>query len=120
MLKVDCHDPFLFSKATPRITGEDLPGRYCSIRQQWVIPHAGSEAPIVDIGGAATSIGTKTLTTTEKDDASKQLLMVQTKTEAQLESEDKATNMSGLMIQTKTKVDNESDDTQFSADVGWL
>ena len=120
MRTTDHQDPFLFSKATSRITGEDLPGRYCSIHQQWVIPHAGSEAPIVDIGEATTSMGTKTLTTTEKDDVSKQLLMVQTKTEAQLESEDKTTNMSGLMVQTKTKVHNESDDTQLSADVGWL
>lgn len=117
---IDCQDPFLFSKATPRITGEELPGRYCSIHQQWMVPYAGSEAPIIDIGEAATSTITKTLTTTEKDDASKQMLMVQTKTEAQLESEDKTTNMSGLMVQTKTGVDCESDDTQLSADLGWL
>jgi len=111
--------PFLFNKAIPRIVGENLPGRYCAKLQQWVVPYGDQELPIIDTGGSAAMVATKTLNNTEKDDASKQILMVQTKTEAQLESEDKST-MTELMVQTKTRVHNEADDTGFTSDVGWL
>lgn len=120
MRNVDQIEPFLFSKSVARTIGEDLPGRYCDVRQQWVIPHNGTELPIVDGANTAICIGTKTSTNTETDDKQKQYLMVQTKTEAQLESEDKGMTAAGLMVQTKTKVNNETDDTQLSADVGWL
>lgn len=120
MYNTTSEEPFLFSKAVPRTVGEDLPGRYCNVQQQWVVPYGDNEAPIVDIGGASTSVATKTLNTTEQDDVSKQLLMVQTKTEAQLESEDRTTTIVGLMVQTKTRVSNEADDPSFTADVGWL
>lgn len=113
-------EPYLFSKSVLRTIGDKLPGKYCDLKQQWVVPYNGSSAPIVDVADVMTSVATKTFNNTEQDDKHSHFLMVQTKTEAQIESEDKVVEMIPLMVQTKTKVDNEDDDTQLSADIGWL
>ena len=62
-------DPFLFRFATPRSAEAEMPGRYSSKLDVWVIDSEEGEVPIIEVaGGSLVATQSKTMTHVEVDD----------------------------------------------------
>lgn len=114
--------PFLASRAEPRIGHAEIPGRYCPVREVWVVDTPEGDAPLIEAHHAIAEISTKTKVELEVDDTTALcLLEMATKTFAQVESEDVSMGGVGLLeITTKTSAQPETDDVRdlegFSVD----
>lgn len=89
-------------------TGDDsIPGFYCVNRHVWVL----DDQPIVSRCNGLADLNTKTEPVAERDDAfPMSLLELQTKTKAQIESDDQEYSMDLLGLATKTDSVTERDD----------
>lgn len=121
--------PLLFRNATPRTSGQDIPGQFDRDLSVWAVGQRNERIPIIEASDAdLLEIMTKTDIQQESDDQSRSnemsfgrrysLLEIETKTAVGQESDDEALSCleapnhghALLEIETKTKVGGESDD----------
>lgn len=104
--------PFLLSRSTPQTTGEAMPGRYCDATDMWVVETDQGQIPYIEAFPSEARMLTKTSTVQEQDDENAMIGLgqVQTKTEAQIESDDTRPTASPPELLTKTDVIQEQDD----------
>lgn len=107
--------PYLFRFATPRTCDDrEMPGRYCSEQQMWVIDTDQGAQPIVLVAPetlAATQ--TKTMTQVEADDDDQgrgAMMETSTYTRVRQEADDEDASLELPEIQTKTDTQQETDD----------
>lgn len=108
-------DPFLFRFATPRTCDDrEMPGRYCSEKQLWIIETDDGEQPIITAApDTLLQTQTKTSTQVESDDDDQgrgAMMGTATITEVQQEADDKDAPFGLMGIQTKTDTQQEADD----------
>jgi hypothetical protein len=81
--------PLLAQHAVPRQNHPDIPGRYCASLQVWV----ANEVPLAMSGGSLPELQTKTSAQIESDDVSPTLLEMVTKTKTQVERDDQGIHL---------------------------
>jgi hypothetical protein len=110
----DIHEPYLLKFATPRSSHPELGGRYSPAADLWVVEVEGGERPIVEVAdGSLLSTQTKTMAEMETDDDDPgRGCAVELVTNAAIkEGASLDIAMMGLLeVQTKTEVDQERDD----------
>lgn len=78
--------PLLAQHAVRRQDHPDIPGRYCASQQVWV----ANELPLAIAEGTLQELQTKTSAQIESDDVSPTLLEMVTKTKTQVERDDQS------------------------------
>lgn len=104
--------PLLASLAIVRTDSAELPGRYCSEQDVWVIDGPIGPTPII-VAATTEAFIPVTKVQGERDNfATSALLEISTKTSQQLERDDTHTaNSAGLLdLHTKTRISGEQDD----------
>ncbi|MBA4307728.1 hypothetical protein ACFSAG_00310 [Sphingorhabdus buctiana] len=107
-------DPFLFRFATPRSAEAEMPGRYSSKLDVWVIDSEEGEVPIIEVaGGSLVATQSKTMTHVEVDDddaAKFGSMETGTFTKVRQEADDEDASLCLPARTTKTDVQQERDD----------
>lgn len=108
-------EPFLMRFATQRSCEvQEMAGRYCEIRQLWVIDIEGVSRPIVEeAADLLAQTHTKTMTQVEADDHDQErgaMAETSTLTKVRQEADDQDASLALPEIQTKTDVQQETDD----------
>lgn len=114
-MKILSPDPFLFRFATPRTCdGREMLGRYSPEKRLWVVDTEEGEQPIIK--AAPETLGqtqTKTMTQVEADDDDQgrgAMMQTSTTTGVTQEVDDKDASLGLPEIQTKTDAQQETDD----------
>lgn len=107
--------PMLAMLAVPRVGGYDIPGRYSSELQMWVVDTECGEVPIISYRHNIQEKITKTMVQQESDDQSIPIFLDSvTKTSFQLERDDNHYDGSFMLeLSTKTEAQIERDDDHY-------
>lgn len=107
-------EPFLLRFATPRTADAEMPGRYSSALNVWVVDGDGGETPIIEVaGGSLVATSSKTMTQVEVDDDDPSRfgsLETSTGTRVRQEVDDEDSSLCLSELTTKTDVQQERDD----------
>lgn len=113
--------PFLTYFAKPRGDGEEIPGRYDSCRDVWVIPTLAGETPLALAGVRGGETSTGTFVQAEQDDTDIDVAGLGgtiTTTKVSVEGDDVDVSCASVLeVTTKTHAQIESEDVDLNFDV---
>jgi hypothetical protein len=109
-----CGDPFLLRFASPRTSDTEMPGRYSAELDVWVVDGEDGERPIIELpAGSLVMTQTKTMQQVESDDDDPMRfgsMETGTYTRVHQEADDEDASLCLPEITTKTDVQQERDD----------
>src|SRR5579864_2952546 len=97
--------PLLARFAVNRTDAPGLPGRYCAVRDVWVVGHPPTSMPIVEIVSATEFIPITKIQGERADPGVSALLELATKTRQPLERDDLGRSDMSLLLELATKTD---------------